>query len=101
MAGDMFLKLEGIKGESKDHKHVDSIHIESFTWGMTQPSNNATGGGAGSGKVSIKDIAITKFVDKSSPSLLLCCANGKHIAKGLITFRKAGAKPLEYLKFKL
>ena len=30
MAVDMFLKLDGIKGESKDHKHKDEIHIESF-----------------------------------------------------------------------
>jgi len=31
---DMFLKLDGIKGESQDHKHKDEIHIESFSWGM-------------------------------------------------------------------
>ncbi|HAF25425.1 MAG TPA: type VI secretion system tube protein Hcp, partial [Blastocatellia bacterium] len=36
MAVDMFLKLEGIKGESKDKVHKDEIHIESFSWGMDQ-----------------------------------------------------------------
>ena len=47
------------------------------------------------------DISMTKFVDKSSPALMFHCAGGKHIPNGLITVRKAGDKPLEYLKVKL
>jgi type VI secretion system secreted protein Hcp len=101
MAVDMFLKLDGIKGESADHKHKDEIHIESFSWGMSQTGAHGSGGGGGAGKVSVHDISITKFVDKSSPALMLACCNGKHIKDGLITVRKAGEKPLEYLKIKL
>jgi type VI secretion system secreted protein Hcp len=101
MAVDMFLKLDGIKGESKDHKHAGEIHIESFSWGLSQTGAHGTGGGGGAGKVSVHDISITKFVDKSSPALMLACCNGKHIKDGLVTVRKAGEKPLEYLKLKL
>jgi len=101
MAVDMFLKLDGVKGESKDHKHAGEIHIESFSWGMSQTGAHATGGGGGAGKVSVHDISITKFVDKSSCTLMLACCSGKHIPNGLITVRKAGDKPLEYLKIKL
>jgi type VI secretion system secreted protein Hcp len=100
-AVDMFLKLDGIKGESQDHKHKDEIHIESFSWGMNQTGAHGTGGGGGAGKVAVHDISITKHVDKSSPSLMLACCGGKHIPNGLITVRKAGEKPLEYLKIKL
>jgi type VI secretion system secreted protein Hcp len=32
---------------------------------------------------------------------MLNCCSGKHIPNGLITVRKAGDKPLEYLKIKL
>jgi type VI secretion system secreted protein Hcp len=101
MAVDMFLKLDGIKGESKDAKHKDEIHIESFSWGLSQTGAHGTGGGGGAGKVSVHDISITKFLDKASPSLMLACCGGKHIPNGLITVRKAGDKPLEYLKIKL
>ena len=101
MAVDMFLKLDGIKGESKDHKHKDEIHIESFSWGMNQTGTHGAAGGGGAGKVSVHDISITKLVDKASPELMLACANGKHIPSGLLTVRKAGEKPLEYLKIKL
>lgn len=101
MAVDMFLKLDGIKGESHDHKHKDEIHIESWSWGMSQTGAHGQGGGGGAGKVSVHDISITKFVDKASPALMLHCCNGKHIPNGLVTVRKAGDKPLEYLKMKL
>lgn len=101
MAVDMFLKLDGIKGESKDHKHKDEIHLESFSWGMSQTGTHGAGGGGGAGKVAVHDISITKFLDKASPALMLYCCNGKHIKEGLITVRKAGEKPLEYLKIKL
>ena len=101
MSVDMFLKLDGIKGESKDAKHKDEIHIESFSWGLSQTGAHGSAGGGGAGKVAVHDISITKFVDKSTPELMLACANGKHIKEGLITVRKAGEHPVEYLKIKL
>jgi len=101
MAVDMFLKLDGIKGESIDHKHSGEIHVESFSWGLSQTGAHGTGGGGGAGKVSVQDISMTKYLDKATPSLMLHCCNGKHIPTGLITVRKAGEKPVEYLKIKL
>ena len=101
MAVDMFLKLDGIKGESKDKGHPDEIHIESFSWGLNQTGTGGSGGGGGAGKVSVHDISVTKFLDKASPELMLACCNGKHIKEGLITVRKAGENPVEYLKIKL
>jgi len=101
MAVDMFLKLDGIKGESKDHKHKDTIHIDAFSWGANQPSSGQHGTGHGTGKVHVHDISITKVLDKSSTALMLACCNGKHIKDGLLTVRKAGEKPVEYLKIKL
>jgi type VI secretion system secreted protein Hcp len=51
--------------------------------------------------VSVHDISVTKRIDISTPQLMVSCASGKHIVSGLITVRKAGEKPLEYLKIKL
>ena len=101
MAIDMFLMLDGIKGESSDSKHKGEIDIESFSWGMAQSGSGHRGSGSGSGKVEVNDISISKYVDKSSPTLMLACANGKHIAKGKITVRKAGENPLDYLTIDL
>jgi type VI secretion system secreted protein Hcp len=101
MASDMFLMLEGIKGESSDKAHKGEIDIESFSWGLAQTGSGHTGGGQGTGKVDISDIQISKLVDKASPSLMLACANGKHIPKGKLTVRKAGENPLDYLTIDL
>jgi type VI secretion system secreted protein Hcp len=97
----MFLKLDGIKGESLDAKHKDEISIESFSWGLSQTGTFSSGSGGGAGKVSVQDITFSKRLDKASPELTLACCNGKHIKEGLVTVRKAGEKPLEYLKIKL
>lgn len=101
MAVDMFLKLDGIKGESKDKTHSGEIHIDSFSWGLSQSGSFGAAGGGGAGKVSASDISIMKLVDKSSPLLMQHICGGKHIKEGFITVRKAGDKPLEYLKIKL
>ena len=98
MAVDMFLKLDDIKGESADDKHTGEIDVLAWSWGLSQTGTTHMGGGGGAGKVSVQDISITKYLDKSSPNLLLACCNGKHFKEGLLTVRKAGEKPLEYLK---
>jgi type VI secretion system secreted protein Hcp len=98
MAVDMFLKLDDVKGESVDDKHKDEIDVLSWSWGMSQSGTTHQGGGGGAGKVSVQDLSITKYVDKASPTLQLSCCNGKHYKEGLLTVRKAGDKPLEYIK---
>jgi type VI secretion system secreted protein Hcp len=101
MAVDMFLKLGDIKGESVDSKHKDEIDVLAWSWGMTQSGNTHMGGGGGAGKVSVQDLSFTKYIDKSTPNLMQYCCNGKHFPEALLTVRKAGENPLEYLKIKL
>jgi len=101
MAIDMFLKLDGIKGESADHKHKDTIDILSWSWGGQQTGSTHHGSGSGSGKVSFQDISIHKFVDAGTAPLWKHLADGKHIPKGEVIIRKAGEHALEYFVMKL
>ena len=100
MATDYFLKLEGIKGESKDAKHKDEIDLLSFSWGATQSGTHASGGGGGAGKVSFQDFHFVMKMSKASPLLLQAVATGKHIKQADLVARKAGGKQQEYLKIK-
>jgi type VI secretion system secreted protein Hcp len=100
MAVDMFLKLDGIKGESVDSKHKDEIAVLAWSWGMSNSGSAHLGGGAGSGKVNVQDLSLTKYIDVSTPDLMLSCCNGKHIAKAQLTVRKAGETALEYMIIK-
>lgn len=101
MAVDMFLKLDKIGGESQDDGHKGEIDVLAWSWGMSQSGNMHLGGGGGSGKVAIQDISITKYVDKASATLMKYCSHGDHIGEAMLTVRKAGGKPLEYIKIKM
>jgi len=99
-AVDYFLKIDGIPGESPDHKHKDEIQVLSFSFGASQAGTMAFGGGGGAGKVQMQDFHFMQNVNKSSPKLFLACATGEHIKSALLTCRKAGKEQQEYLKVK-
>lgn len=101
MAMDIFIKIGDLKGESIDDKHKDEIQVLAWSWGMSQSGTTHAGPGGGAGKASFQDLSITHYIDKSSPNLMMACANGKHFSEALLTVRKAGEKPLEYLKITL
>jgi type VI secretion system secreted protein Hcp len=98
MAVDFFLKIDGIPGESKDDKHKGEIDVLAFSWGLTQTGIGHIGGGSGAGKVQFQDLSFTHYVDKSTTDLMFACASGKHIKTATLIARKAGGKPLEYIK---
>lgn len=98
MAMDQFLKLDGIDGEAQDAKHKKEIDVLAWSWGASQSGTTHMGGGSGSGKANFQDISVTKYVDSSSHKLLKSVAKGTHIKEALLTVRKAGDKPLEYIK---
>ena len=41
-ASDYLLEIEGIKGESQDSKHKETIEISSFSWGMSNSGAEGT-----------------------------------------------------------
>ena len=98
MAMDMFMKIDTLKGESVDKTHAGEIDVLAWSWGVSNSGSAHVGGGAGAGKANVQDLSFTKYVDKSTPDLMLASCNGKHYGSALLTVRKAGEKPLEYLK---
>jgi len=101
MAMDMFIKIGDLKGESRDKVHKETIDVLAWSWGMSNSGSAHLGGGAGSGKVNVQDLSLTKYIDVATPDLMLSSCNGKHIAKAQLTVRKAGENALEYLIIKL
>ncbi len=101
MASDYLLEIDGIKGESSDHKHKDTIEIESFSWGVSNAGSFSSGGGGGAGKASFQDLHFTTSVGKASPLLAKACATGQHIKKATLFVRKAGKEQQEYYTVKL
>lgn len=97
MAVDMFIKIGDIEGEAVDDAHRGEIDVLAWSWGMSQSGSMHVGGGGGSGKVNVQDLSLTKYVDKSTPNLMLHCCNGKHIQECRLVVRKAGENPIDYI----
>lgn len=45
MAQDIFIKIEGIEGESRDFSHKGEIDLLRWDWSVSQPSNMHAGSG--------------------------------------------------------
>ncbi len=101
MAMDMFIQIGKLKGESKDKVHKEKTDVLAWSWGLSNSGSAHVGGGAGAGKVNVQDLSFTKYVDKTTPDLMLAAANGKHFDEAMLIVRKAGEKPLEYIKIQL
>ena len=91
MAIDVYLYIEGIKGESADDRHKDWIECKSVNWAVTQPKSAtaSTGGGHTAERCEHQDIVLSKLADLSSPVLLQTCASGKTIPRAKFEFMRA------------
>jgi type VI secretion system secreted protein Hcp len=94
MAIDVYLYIDGIKGESSDDRHKDWIECKAVNWGVEQPrsATASTGGGHTAERCEHRDIVISKLADLSSPILLQTCAAGRTIPKAKFEFMRADAQ---------
>lgn len=91
MAIDVYLQIDGIKGESDDDKHREWIECKSVSWEVRQPrsASSSTGGGHTAERCEHGGIVISKLADLASPALLKTCSSGKTIPKARIEFMRA------------
>ena len=101
MAGDIFLWLDNIAGESADAvegAHVRDIEVIDWSWGMANASPLELKTKDASAQPKPTDISVTKHVDAASATLMQYCAKGDPITGGTLACRKnAGESKIEYL----
>jgi len=95
-AVDMFLKITDIKGESTDKAHPNEIDVLSWSWGTSTGTARTAKGVLPA--ACIQDLHVTKYVDAASPQLILNGVTGAVATEAVLTMRKAGETPLEFLK---
>ena len=98
----IFIRMEGIKGDSRDAKPEGEIEVLSWSWGVTNLAPEITGkvGGA-AGKASSSDLIFSHRIDLASPSLIKACVSGRHLKEAVVTVQKAGPEPQPFLVIKL
>jgi type VI secretion system secreted protein Hcp len=102
MAISACIKIGGIEGESAIGGHLKEIDVLHWNWGLTQSASAHVATGAGSGSADVKDLTITKYVDKASPILFQECHKGSDQKEATLTLLKVGGKaPVEFVKIKM
>jgi type VI secretion system secreted protein Hcp len=97
---DMFLKLDGVEGESKDASGKGSqIQIDGFSLAGTSPRDSFTN--QASGHVRMGHLTIRAKIDKSTPKLFEKLARNAKIPTATLSCRKAGKEQFEYFKITL
>ena len=96
----MFLKLDGVEGESEDPSHPGEIQLEGFQQSLMSPRDLATG--MASGKRRWAHMSLRAKADKSTAMLFKKLCSNEKIPNALVRCYKAGGKePVEYLSFAL
>jgi type VI secretion system secreted protein Hcp len=97
---DMFLKLDGVEGESKDASGKSSeIQIDGFSLAGTSPRDSFTNQAAGA--VRMGHLTIRAKIDKSTPKLFEKLTRNAKIPTATLSCRKAGKEQFEYFKVTL
>jgi type VI secretion system secreted protein Hcp len=101
---DIYMQIDGLKGESTDSEHKDWIELLSFNHSISQPASAtaASAGGGTTARSQHSDYSITKYIDLASPKLYEICASGKHIKDVTIEMlRASGDKRVKYMVVKM
>jgi type VI secretion system secreted protein Hcp len=103
MAVDVYLQLEGIKGESSDDRHPGWIECVAVHWGITQPrsATASTGGGHTAERVEMDEVTFIKHADMASPILLQACSMGKTLPKAKLEFMRADGQGVRIKYFEV
>lgn len=98
---EIFLKLDGIDGESTVRGHENETVILSYEQAIDHPAPPLGGaGGAAAGRATFSGVRFRKHLDKGSIPMLLACAAGTHVRTARFTFRRTGTA-LDFYKVSL
>lgn len=105
MAIDIYLKIDGIRGESADSTHIGWIEVASAQWGVTQPrsATSSTAGGHTAERCEHRTLSLTKLADLSSPILMQTCSMGRTIPKVTLECMRADCDgiPVKYYEVEM
>ena len=98
-AVDMFLKLVGAEGESKDSSKANQFQIQGFRLSAESPQSASTG--EITGKVRFSHLTIFTSVEKGTAKLFQMIGTNQKIPTAELSCRKAGKEPFEFFKVTL
>jgi type VI secretion system secreted protein Hcp len=98
----LYLKLDGVDGESLDKDHKGWIELTHWSFGAHNAATFAVGQGGQAKQAQFTPMNVQKHLDTASTTLFKNVASGKHIPKGTLSCMKLnGDARVEYLKIEM
>ncbi len=95
-ATDMFLKMDGIQGETVDAKHKGEMDVLAWSWGQSTGTARTRRGVIPT--ACVQDLSLTKYIDSATPGLIMNGMTGQVAPTAVLSIRKAGGTQQEYLR---
>lgn len=90
----VFLKIQGIDGESADSGHKGWIDVDSFTYSVSRPAGSTE-------PADHRGITLNKAVDKSTPYLYAHCSAGQPLEEVVVEIVSTDADSIGIQEYRL
>jgi type VI secretion system secreted protein Hcp len=101
LGGNIFVRYDGVDGESQDKDHDKWIDGLAMEWGASQAGAGASGQSRRRGDAVIDDLVLTFNYDKATPKLAEALLKGKVFPKLEIEFTADFGQQETYLRYEL
>jgi type VI secretion system secreted protein Hcp len=98
---EFFVKIDGIKGESRDSVHAGAIDALSWSWSLKHAPGTLRNSGGRNPRAAVGDMVFTHGIDRACPNIAAFCWRGQHIPEVKVICRKAGGIPHEFWLYTL
>ena len=88
MANSMYIKFDGVEGESQQEGFVGWIEISDFNMTSSAPPSTDLGGGSGVGKPTIHGVSFKTTSGRHTPQINKKYFDGKHFTNVQVVFLK-------------
>jgi type VI secretion system secreted protein Hcp len=96
MATDVFMKIDGIAGESLDLQFKDWIEVLSLNWEVERTVGHTN---MSDHDLKSSQFGIIKVVDKATPLIFKAITTHQNIPKIEVAFCRAGKEKVKYLEY--
>lgn len=97
-AVNMFMKVDGVTGESEVLGHKGEIDVLAWSWGQSTGARTASGAKP---NLCIQDLSFTKYIDTATPELIMNSVVGEVAPNAVLSLHRASAPEAEYLTLKM
>jgi len=73
----IFMKVDGVEGDSQDSAHEKWIDLMSWSWGAHHPSDMQTGGGTSGGSAQVDQVNVMCKTSSATATLMSFCLKGE------------------------